>query len=94
MCTWPTPTFTSIALTYETPEELTAKVTVGGLVKGLADEAVAMLVGQVILFDRAAGTRGSRRAGTSSSTASTAAATRLVPGLGAHDQVLVDVDNE
>ena len=46
-------TFASVALPDESPEQLRAVMAVGRLVEGLLDEAVSVLVAQVVVFHRA-----------------------------------------
>ena len=48
-------TFASVALSHESPEQLRAVVTVGRLVEVLLDEAVPVLVAQVVVFHGADG---------------------------------------
>ena len=51
------PTFASVALPHESPEQLRAVVTIGRLVEVLLDKAVPVLVAQVVVFHGADGER-------------------------------------
>ena len=46
-------TFARVSLPHESPEELRAVMTIGRLVEVLLDEAVPVLVAQVVVFHRA-----------------------------------------